>query len=182
MAAGWNQVYIERFLIQAHYGASGYVNGDELEWLHVHGDWPEQQDAMPNGQRPLISGPGMGAGSIGDRALWRGGAAGECSTNHLSTETASAQVANAPGVASVPHSPTELELGIGSEGEATAALWCVGAAENTDTGTALLEPVGDAWGAADEVDALLRTHCGAMHGPAMAGNAMHESVANGCSS
>ena len=50
MAANGSQVDIERCIIQAHYGASGFANDDEVEWLHIPVDWPVQQRGMAAGR------------------------------------------------------------------------------------------------------------------------------------
>ena len=40
MAAAWDTNAIERCVMQAHYAQHGYIDEEELGWLHIPEDWP----------------------------------------------------------------------------------------------------------------------------------------------
>ena len=59
MAAAWDAEAIDRCIIQAHYAQYGYIDEDELGWLHIPDDWPRAcapahtQEKVPNGDAAM---------------------------------------------------------------------------------------------------------------------------------
>ena len=70
MAAAWDATAIDRCIIQAHYAQAGCVQEDEMAWLLIPADWPQdevqQLSALyPDGTpRPIADGTGATTGKI----------------------------------------------------------------------------------------------------------------------